>query len=225
MSHDRRYHPEEITLLTRLQTRLNQGPGLLHEVRCKPIAIAFGPGEVQWESGFGPGRDWAVWISGADFGKRSDIIHDAVVRFPAAERRKHVLTAWSDVLMVEDPDCCTVKLSGNFGIGLNHHTIAGARYWLEHGGFREYQLNHADVNARLWAWVARQNLEPPLEEMPRTGVTARVSEMAEWHWSRPRLTVDQMLARHHAGRANPALVPPPNPLTFSNPRLRPDGLQ
>ncbi len=101
MSHDRRYHPEEITLLTRLQTRLNQGPGLLHEVRCKPIAIAFGPGEVQWESGFGPGRDWAVWISGADFGKRSDIIHDAVVRFPAAERPKHVLTAWSDVLIVE----------------------------------------------------------------------------------------------------------------------------
>lgn len=216
MSPDRRYHPEEIALLAHLSTRLNQGPGLLHETRCKPIAVAVGPGESQWESGHDPGRDWAVWISGGAFGKRADIIHDAVIRFPAAERRMHVLQPWSDVLMVEQPDGWTIKLSGNFGIGLNHHTIAGARYWLEHGGFCEWRLNHPDVWPHLWAWVERQNLEPPLAEHPaELGPCPRVSELATWLWSQPRLTVEQMLARHHAGRpeGNPVFVPSDKPLT------------
>jgi len=212
MSHDRRYHPEEITLLTRLSTRLGQGPGLLHEVRCKPIAVVVGPGEVQWESGAGSGRDWAVWIKASDFGKRADIVHDAVIRFPAAERRKHTLTAWSDVLLVEEADCCTLKLSGNFGVGLNHLCdIQEARFRIEHDMFWRRLVREPETMARMWSWVARQNLEPPLEEPPWQGQTLPplVADAVKWEWSRPSLTVDQMLARHHAGRpeGNPAFMP------------------
>jgi len=197
----RRYHPEEITLLARLTTRLGQGPGLLHEVRCKPLAVSVGPGEAQWERGQGPGRDWAVWIMSSDFGKRADILHDALVRFPAAERRKHTLTAWSEVLMVEEVDCCTLKLSGNFGIGLNHLCgIQEARFRLEHGMCWRH-LAEPETMARTWSWVARQNLEPPLEEMPVAWeLSVPLAELVKWEWSRPRLTVQEMLTRHHAGR-------------------------
>jgi hypothetical protein len=213
MSYEGRYHPEEITLLARLSTRLNQGLGLLHETRCKPIAVAIGEGESHWSTGTGPGRDWAVWISGADFGKRADIIHDAVIRFPAAERRRHVLQSWSDVLLVEELDGWTLKLSGNFGIGLNlRGPITEARWWLEYG-CSQVHSERPDVQADMMAWVARQNLEPPLAEHPaELGPCPRMSDLAEWLWSQPRLTVEQMLARHDAGRAR--VVTPPRPFNL-----------
>ena len=135
---------------------LTRGSGLLYEVRCKPITAVVGVGEARWEVGDGPGRDWAVWISGDDFGMRADIIQDAVIRFPLDERRRHFLLPWVEVLLIEELDEGVLKLSGNFGIGINQSiSIAEARRWLKHG-YSARRLIRPDMTTILWNWMERQ---------------------------------------------------------------------
>lgn len=147
-----------VTILTRLQTRLNQGPGLLHEVHCEP----FGPlyvgdgqhgrdcrcGEGGLGMGCSPQRDWNLCIPATRFSKRPEIVDASLIRFTVQDRHRHMLRTWYPIgSLCSDAD--TLKLLGNFSFGGFHGSIAKARAWLEN------TARLPDYVYRLYEWQSR----------------------------------------------------------------------
>ena len=130
-----------VTVLARLQTRLGQGPGLLHEVQCEPLGPLFvGDGlhspvcRCGCGLGCSPERDWSMCLPAGRFGKRVEVLDAALVRFTVQDRRRHTLQVWYPAGGMRDLGGDVCELAGNFSFGgLLETSIASARKWLEAG--------------------------------------------------------------------------------------------
>jgi len=132
MSHDCRYRPEELTLLARLTTRLGQGPGLLHEVRCKPMVapvLADGPHYPDVPSWM-EGPSWLVLIPNLAWNKRVDVVVDALVRFPRSHWRTSAFSEWHLVTRMRHVDGA-FEVRADTDHRLEGHNLASVRRWLE----------------------------------------------------------------------------------------------
>lgn len=177
----RRYHPEEITLLARLSTRLGQGPGLLHEVQCEPLAaLHVGDGlhplrgcRCGYSGGCGPERDWALVVPAGRFGKRVEIVDAALVRFRLADRKRHGLGIWYPVGSIAyDGNVCVLEgnfsfgaLGPTYGYGSHGGTLDDARRYLEgrrqpDNGYRVYEWQERTGNVLLAGYPSNPALMP-----------------------------------------------------------------
>ena len=173
-----------VTILARLQTRLNQGPGLLHEVRCEPFnSLYVGDGQHKQnchcgEGGLGmgcsPQRDWSLCISTTRFSKRPEIVDAALIRFTAQDRQRHMLRTWYPIGSLHS-DINTLKLLGNFSFGGFHGSIAEARAWLEN------TARLPDYVYRLYEWRSRtgQVLLPGYPPTEKAAELARTNHQRE----------------------------------------------
>lgn len=157
----------EITILARLQTRLDQGPGLLHEVRCEPFGpLHVGDGLHRHDCrcglllGCDPQRDWSLGIPADRFGKRLEIVDAGLVRFTVQDRHRHWLRAWYPVGAMRYIDA-GLELSGNLSFGGFDGSIAEARTWLEN------PRRLPDCAYRLYEWQRRTG-QTLLAGYPRT---------------------------------------------------------
>jgi len=158
------YKPHHVSILARLTTRLNQGPGLLHEVQCEPFsALHVGNGlhplrgcQCGYSGGCGTDRDWTLTIPASRFIKRPEVVGACLVRFRLADRRRHGLSIWYPVGSIEYQGNVCV-LEGNFsfggigptyGYGSHGGTLADAREWLA-------ECRMPDNGYRLYEWADR----------------------------------------------------------------------